>query len=168
MRMTIAAFTCGMLVLGLAVAAPALAQDAETPPVAVSWETWEEAVDGFFARLAAGEPAEAVSQLYAGYPWMDSLGDQVRQLETRFAGLSDTVGGYVGRERLAVQPLSERFVYVWYVAFYERQPLQFHFSFYKPGERWVVHQFAYDEGVTEVAREMARRRLAEAGGGAQP
>lgn len=165
MRTKIAAVTCGMIVLGLAVVAPASAQEAEAPPAVVSWNTWEEAVDGFFTRLAAGEPEEAVGQLYAGYPWMESLGDQVSQLKTRFAGLSEAVGGYVGQERLAVQPLSDRFVYVWHVAFYERQPLQFHFSFYKPGDRWVVHQFAYDEGVTEIARELARRRLAEAGVG---
>lgn len=160
----IGVFTCGMIVLALAVVAPASAQEAEAPAAALSWTSWEEGIDGFFSRLAAGEPEEAVDLLYAGYPWMDSLGDQVSQLKTRFAGLSEAVGGYVGHERLAVQPLSDRFVYVWHVGYYERQPLQFHFSFYKPGDRWMIHQFAYDEGVTEVAREMARRRLTGAGG----
>lgn len=160
----IAALVCGMIVLGLAAPAPVFAQDEEAPPVEPSWTTWEEAVGGFFARLEAGEPQEAVRQLYAGYPWMDSLGDQVTELENQLAELTEALDGYVGQERIAVQPISDRFVYVWYLAFYQRQPLQFHFSFYKPQDRWHIHQFSYDQGMVEIARELARRRMVESGG----
>lgn len=155
----IAALVCGMIVLGLAASAPLSAQDEEAPPAEPSWTTWEEAIDGFFVRLEAGEPEEAVSHLYAGYPFMDALGDQVMELENQLAELTEALDGYVGQQRIAVQPISDRFVYVWYLAFYQRQPLQFHFSFYKPQDRWVIHQFSYDQGMVEIARELTRRRM---------
>lgn len=155
MRTTTSILAMGTLLLGLAGPARLAAQDEAPPPV-----PWEKAVDAFFARLAAGEPGEAVDGLYAGSPTLASLGDQVSELKSRFVGLPDAVGEYLGHERVAVQPVSDRFVYAWHLAFYERQPLQFHFSFYKPKDRWVIYQFAYDQGVVEMAREMARRRVA--------
>jgi hypothetical protein len=157
MHRTITSALCGTILLGLAGAAPLPAQEegAEPPP-----RSWEEAIDGFFARVAAGEAEQAVDQLYAGYPFLSAVADQVAQLKTSFAGLSEAVGEFHGQERLAVQPLSDRFVYVWYLAFFDRQPLQFHFSFYKPADRWQIYQFSYDQGVADVARELARRQVA--------
>lgn len=157
MRVKIVALVCGILVSGLALPVPAAAQE-EAVPSAVSWEA---AIDGFFAQVAAGEAEKAVDQLYEGYPYLSTIADQVNQLKTNFANLSKAVGEFRGQQRMAVQPLSDRFVYVWYLAYFDRQPIQFHFSFYKPKDRWQIYQFSYDQGVTGVAQEMARRHVAE-------
>jgi hypothetical protein len=160
MHRTIVTAACGTLLSILAAAAPLAAQDAAAAAPQTSWQTWEEAIDGFFARLEAGDAEKAVDQLYEGYPYLSKVAAQVSELKTNFAGLSEAVGDFQGKQRLAVQPLSDRFVYVWYIAFFDRQPLQFHFSFYKPKDRWQIYQFSYDQGVVDVAREMARRQLA--------
>jgi hypothetical protein len=156
MRRKLVALVCGMISLGLAAPVPVAAQE-EAAPAAVSWET---AIDGFFARLAAGEAEKAVDQLYEGYPYLSTIADQVNQLKTNFASLTEAVGEFRGQQRLAVERLSDRFVYVWYLAYFDRQPIQFHFSFYKPKDRWQIYQFSYDQSVTAVAQEMARRRVA--------
>lgn len=142
----------------LAMSGAAVAQEAgEAPPPALSYQ---EQVDAFFARLAAGETGEAIDDLYAGHPQMAELGDQVGQLREQFAGLPTRVGAYLGGERLAEERISDRFVYLWYLAYFENQPLQFHFSFYRPKERWTVFQLAYDEALTTLAKERAKARLA--------
>lgn len=135
----------------------AAAQETEEAPPALSYQ---EQVDAFFAHVAEGETREAVDGLYAGHPQMEELADQVGQLREQFAGLSDRVGAYLGSELLAEERISDRFVYLWYLAYFENQPLQFHFSFYRPKERWTVFQLAYDEALTTLARERAKARLA--------
>lgn len=170
MRRSIGIVVWALSVAGFAAAGPALAQegagDAEERAGAPAAETgpavpWEEQIEIFFERVEAGEPVEAIDTLYAGNPWVSSVSDQLVTLKAQFGGLSDLVGGYLGTERLAVQRISDRFVYAWYVGFYERQPLQFHFSFYRPGDRWLLYQLSYEEGVVDLAQELARRELAE-------
>lgn len=157
---------CVLTVAGLAGASPAFAQEEAETPVASAPAgppiPWQEQIDTFFDRVEAGEPVEAIDTLYADNPWVTSVSDQLATLKTQFGGLSDLVGGYLGNERLAVRQVSERFVYVWYMGFYEHQPLQFHFSFYRPDDRWLLYQLSYEEGVVALAQDLARRELAEA------
>lgn len=150
------AAACSAALVGMSGAAVAQ-ESGEAPRPALSYQ---EQVDAFFARLAAGETGEAIDDLYAGHPQMAELGDQVGQLREQFAGLSTRVGAYLGSERLAEERISERFVYLWYLSYFENQPLQFHFSFYRPKDRWTVFQLAYDEALTTLAKERAKARLA--------
>jgi hypothetical protein len=149
------AAACAAALLGMS--GMAVAQEAEEARPALSYQ---EQVDAFFARLAAGETGEAIDDLYAGHPQMEALADQVGQLREQLTGLSERVGAYLGSERLAEEPVSERFVYLWYLAYFENQPLQFHFSFYRPKDRWTVFQLAYDEALTTLAKERTKARLA--------
>jgi hypothetical protein len=161
---------CMLGVAGLAGASPALAQEGAEAPMeegavaavaAAPAIPWEEQVETFFGHVQAGEPGEAIDALYANNPWASAVSEQLVTLREQFGSLSELVGGYLGNERLAVQRVSERFVYVWYMGFYERQPLQFHFSFYKPADRWLLYQLSYEEGVVALAQELARREMAE-------
>lgn len=153
-----AALVAGLV--GFAVPGAIAAQEeAATPPA-----SWEAQVDAFFARVAEGERAEAVDALYAGSPLAEELGDQLEELKAQFAELPEAVGEYLGHERIAVQPLGERFVYAWHLAYFEDRPFQLHFSFYRPKDRWVIFQLAFDQGVARAAQDLARRSLAEGGG----
>ncbi|HUF78350.1 MAG TPA: hypothetical protein VMR44_05480 [Thermoanaerobaculia bacterium] len=149
------AVACAAALLG--VSGAAVAQEAAEARPALSYQ---EQVDAFFARLAAGESGEAIDDLYAGHPQMEALADQVGLLREQLTGLSERVGAHLGSERLAEERISERFVYLWYLAYFENQPLQFHFSFYRPKDRWTVFQLAYDEALTTLAKERAKARVA--------
>lgn len=138
------------------------AQEVDSVPAEGTPASYEEQIDAFFARVAAGEHAEAIDGLYAGSPLASELGDQLEELKAQLGELAGMVGPYLGQERIAVQPLGERFVYVWHVAYFEKRPFQMHFSFYKPQDRWLVFQLAYDQGMTGIAQELAKRRLAQA------
>ena len=153
------AAACAAVLLGGTGGGSVAAQEPEAQPAL----SYQEQVDAFFAHVAAGEAGEAIDGLYAGHPQMAELGDQIVQLREQFTGLSTRVGAYLGSERLAEERISERFVYLWYLAYFENQPLQFHFSFYRPKERWTVFQLAYDEALTTLAKERAKARLAVPG-----
>jgi len=140
--------------------APPAAQD---QPAEAAPASYDEQIEAFFARLAAGEHAEAVDGLYGQSPVAEELGGQLATLKDQLEEFASVMGEYLGQERLAVQPLGERFVYAWYVAYFEKRPLQVHFSFYKPRDRWLVFQLAYDQGLTAAAQDLARRRLAGSG-----
>lgn len=145
---------------GLAAQEASVAQEEPATPPA----SWEEQIDAFFARVAEGERTEAVDALYAGSPLAEELGGQLDELKAQFAELPEAVGEYHGHERIAVQPLGERFVYAWHVAYFEERPFQLHFSFYRPKDRWIILQLGFDQGVASAAQDLARRRLAESGG----
>lgn len=150
-----------VLALGfVAFASPSAAQEEEAP--AAGTATWEEIVDGFFGRLEAGETVAALDFVYGTNPQLETqYEEQVAQAREQLAVLPELVGEYLGTERLAVQPIGERFVYVWQAGYFEHQPLQFHFSLYRPQDRWIVTTFSYDQQLNDTARQMARQQLVE-------
>lgn len=153
------------VVVGTALIGGSVLAAQEGPPAAGEGATapasYQEQIDTFFDKLGRGEHTEAIDGLYAGSPIAAELGGQLEELKNQLGEIATVMGDYLGQERIAVQPLGERFVYAWYVAYFETRPLQVHFSFYKPRDRWLVYQLAYDQGLSAAAQELARRRLAE-------
>lgn len=157
----VAAVVAAVLIAGWTPTGAAGALAAQDPPEEAPPASYDEQIDAFFLKLAAGEHAEAIDGLYAGSPIAADLGGQLEDLKNQLGEIATVLGEYVGRERIAVQPLGERFIYAWYVAHFDKRPLQVHFSFYKPRDRWLVFQLSYDQALVSTARELAMRRLAE-------
>ena len=133
--------------------------DAE-PAAPAGAATWEEIVDALFSHLKAGEAVEGLDAVYATNPRLEEMfAEQVAQAREQFAVLTDVAGEYLGTERLAVQPIGERFVYVWQAGYFEHQPIQFHFSLYRPKDSWFVTTFSYDQQLNDTARAIARQKL---------
>lgn len=142
---------CGMMVvMSLSVAG----QEAG----AASYDT---ILEGFFTQLNEGEHAKALQVLYASNPWLSANRDQITQLTNQFVGLSGLLGDYLGHERVVVQPLGGRFVYILELAYFEREPLQLHFTFYKAKNKWQLFTIAYDEDADETAKALAMEKLAD-------
>ncbi len=135
--------------------APATAQEPEAAALGPT-----QLAERFFEQVAAGEHARAIDELYSSNQWVSSISDQVGKLRAQFVGLNDLVGGYLGSEAVGDSAISSRFVYLWYIGYFERQPLQFHFSFYRAKDQWRVYSFSYDEGMDAVVKELAKMELA--------
>lgn len=154
MRMRKTAVAFGIVVLLVSVV-PLLGQEA-----AGSHKSYDEILEGFFGQLEEGDYGKALDGLYATNEWLAANRDQVTQLKNQFVGLSALLGNYIDHERLIVQPLGDRFVYVWELAYFDREPLQFHFTFYKAKGSWQLFTISYDEDADVSAKELAKRRLA--------
>jgi hypothetical protein len=159
-RMVAVVFAAALVVGSTSMAAHGEAPPAEEREAAPA--SYDDQIDAFFARLAAGEHAEAVDGLYAASPLAPDLAGQLGELKDQLAEIAAVLGEYLGPERIVLQPLGERFVYAWHVAHFEKRPIQVHFSFYKPRDRWFVFQLAYDQALATTARELAMQRLAKA------
>lgn len=159
-QMAAAVFAAALVVgsTSMAQGGPPVTEEPEAAPA-----SYDEQIDAFFARLAAGEHAEAVDGLYGASPLAPDLAGQLDELKDQLTEIAAVLGEYLGHERIVLQPLGERFVYAWHVAHFEKRPIQVHFSFYKPRDRWFVFQLAYDQALATTARELAMRRLAGAG-----
>ena len=60
---------------------------------------------------------------------------------------------------LSEKVVAGRLAYLWYVARFDRTPVSFHFTFYKPADRWFTYSFQYREDLDDLAQESARREL---------
>ncbi len=123
--------------------------------------SYDELVDRFFSQVAEGEYGPAVDQIAGTNAWLSKGGDQMTTLKTRFSGLGALLGQYIGHERIVVQPLGDRFVYVMELAYFEREPLQLHFTFYKPAKSWQLYTISYDEDADVTTKELARKKLGD-------
>ena len=126
--------------------APAVAADSGFQPLVVK----------FFATLEAGEPLEALNELYATNPWMERAKDQVDKLKTQFTNLPELVGAYRSHSLLAEESVAERLVYMSYFVAYERQPIRFEFVFYRPRDKWILYSFSYDDKIDEDLKAQGR------------
>lgn len=153
---TFAALLLPCLIAG-ALALPAVAEEEPTAQddssEAQEQLTYQEQIDRFFAGLAEGEYAETFVKLYAGNPWLEAEDlDKVRQ---QFDSLPEIVGTLHHHELMAEQHVTDRFVYLWYVAHFDRSPLSFYFKFYKPEGAWRFYSFEYKDDLGQVARDAA-------------
>lgn len=118
---------------------------------------YESMVARFFQELSAGKAESAVDDLYATNRWISSESDAIINLKTQLVGVGSLVGQYHGVEKIAEYTVGSRFVYLSYMALYDRQPLRFIFEFYKPKEQWRVFSFSFDDDLDDDLEEQAKR-----------
>ncbi len=127
------------------------------PWATVSADDYEAMVGTFFQELSTQGAIRAVDNLYASNQWINSNSDAVINLKNQLGGVSNLVGAYHGVEKIAEYRVGSRFVYLSYMALYDRQPLRFIFEFYKPTDQWRVFSFSFDDDLDDdLEREVLR------------
>ncbi|MDY7096251.1 MAG: hypothetical protein SX243_25020 [Acidobacteriota bacterium] len=116
-------------------------------------------LDAFFGSVEGGELKKAIEDLYGPNPWQDAIQDQIGALKGQFITLPEILGEMHGYELLTEEKFGDKFIYLWYVVAYDRQPLSFHFTFYKPKGDWFLYSFEYKDDIQPLAQELARMKL---------
>lgn len=142
----------------LACASIAVAQDELTQGLDASVTLpgqggYQEKIDAFFGKAMAGNTVEALNQLYSDNPWMSRNSDAIQNLINQMASLSNLVGQLKGYELLQKKDVAGRFVYLSYMAVYERQPMLFVFEYYKPENKWMIFSFSFDDKLDDYIEE---------------
>jgi hypothetical protein len=140
-------FALASCLLGAFVAASALAAD------------YEQTIEKFIGMLKAGQAEEAVDFLYGTNPWMSRKSDAVQNVRSRLGSINQMVGSLKNHEKLQELPLGTRFVYLSYLAAYERQPIRFEFEFYKPTDTWIIFSFSFDDKLDDDIEQQAKAKL---------
>ena len=122
-------------------------------------EAYLEKIDTFFEKLAAGKTDEAVDYIYAGNPWIDTSADNVKNVKSQLKSLGQLVGKYRDHQKMATSLVAGRFIYLCYFVAYDRQPFQFEFEFYRPGDEGMIFSFSFDADIDDEIAEQAREQL---------
>lgn len=120
----------------------------------------EPIIEKFVAMVEAGQVEKAVDFLYGSNPWMSRKSDAVQNVRSRLASIGQMVGSLKNHEKLQEIRAGSRFVYLSYLAAYDRQPIRFEFEFYKPADTWIIYSFSFDDKLDEDIEKLARQQLA--------
>ena len=104
-------------------------------------------VEQFFDAVRAGKAIDGIDKLYGTNPWIARNQDSIDQLKSQFVSLPNTVGKYIGHELVIEKNLKNRLIYLNYLVLYERQPVRFEIHFYRPGEKWTLYSFSFDDAI---------------------
>jgi len=115
----------------------------------------------FFELVEHKKPGEAVDYVFGTNPWLEKVPDQVAAVRTQFSGLEALVGQYIDHEILIDTEISSRYVYVYFLAAYERQPIKVEFHFYRPKDKWVLLNFYFNADISADVRAFAAKDLLE-------
>ncbi len=120
----------------------------------------EPIVEKFMEMVKAGQVEEAVDFLYGSNPWMSRKSDAVQNVRSRLASINQMVGNLKNHEKLQELRAGSRFVYLSYLAAYDRQPIRFEFEFYRPADAWIIYSFSFDDKLDEDIEKLARQQVA--------
>lgn len=125
--------------------------------------TPDELIRAFFTTYETGRAGAAIDQLYASNTpeWLAQIQGSIDEVRTKFEGLNEIVGKYYGKEKLLEESLGECFRTIIYLVRYDRQPIRFTFQYYRPGDRWRLYGFSYDDDLPAEQEERLRQRLIE-------
>lgn len=118
--------------------------------------TTEEITTAFFDTYEKS-PLQAVEYVFGTNKWMPERNrDGIEHVKTSLSSLLDLVGDYYGYEKITEKSVGESFKLVSYLVKYDREPLRFTFIFYKPGDKWQLQSFQYDENIDDDLEEAAK------------
>jgi hypothetical protein len=90
---------------------------------------------------------DAVEFIFSNNPWMKGVNNTVTMSELKTN--VNKIGDFYGAEQLSKATAGENLVSFSYLAKYSRQPIRFLFAFYRPNDKWKIHYFKYDDGLTD-------------------
>ena len=120
---------------------------------------YDDIVNRFFDLINQGKSVEAVDSLYKTNPWSDKVQDAIQQVKSSLTATEALSGKYRGSVQIVKKVMGDRLVYMYYLVAYDRQPLKFEFHFYRPGDKWVIQNFAFSDKITDDIQEFAKYDL---------
>lgn len=129
-----------------------------TPGVCFA-ESYESLTGRFFNYLEQGKTEEAIDLLASTNQWVGKNSDQVVHLKDQLTRLSNLVGGYLFHEIILEQKVGARYAHLIYLVGYERQPLRFELTVYKPGEEWRFQGVSFDANLSDDIEKLANQRI---------
>jgi hypothetical protein len=108
-------------------------------------QTAQPIINTFFNTYHTNQE-KAIRDLYSTNSWMQYAQKEIDNVVITVNGLKkELVGDYLGKEFVNSESLAKCFSTYTYLVKYERQPVKFVFTFYKPQDRWVLYAFSLSD-----------------------
>ncbi|MFN7236091.1 MAG: hypothetical protein ACK5WO_06630 [Cyclobacteriaceae bacterium] len=97
---------------------------------------------------------DAIDFLTATNKWIGSV--EMNFLKSKLDSITPELGKFQGFELISFRGIGNDYVLRSYLARYERQPLRFNLTFYRPTVRWQLQNIEFDFQIDEELKESAR------------
>ncbi len=116
----------------------------------------DEIITSFFKLYEEKGADDAVNYVFSTNKWMAKNQDGIMNLRTQLKSLINIVGKYHGHEEIIKTSIGSNYLLSHHMVRYERQPVRFSFLFYRPGDKWQVQNFQYDDEMDDELREATK------------
>ena len=113
----------------------------------------EQIINAFFDKYENNSIDEALEYIFSSNPWMQDSKTQSDALGVKLKNLISILGDYYSRKLITKASIANDLVMYSYLVKYDRQPLRFVLTFYKPKDKWRLHNFKYDDALDEELDE---------------
>lgn len=110
-------------------------------------------VKQFFEILTSKGSEEAVSSFFRTNKYMSVAEAQINTLASRLGESIELLGEFYTYELITKAELNESYKIYSYLVKFDRQPLRFNFSFYRPNDTWVAMNFEFNDSFDEELKE---------------
>ena len=112
-------------------------------------------VASFFDLLAKNEAEAAIEIIFSDMSaWIPK--ESTVQMRQQISSLDEYLGDFIGYEHLGDIKVAKRYVLSNYFCYYERQPILYEFTFYRPDTTWRVQNLNFK---TEFESLIARASM---------
>jgi hypothetical protein len=124
-------------------------------------EGYEMIADKFFDTLATQGGEAAVRYSFSTNPYASRLEAQIDVAVNQFMATEGIIGEYIDRELLVETKVADHLVVQYYLVMYERQPMKFELTFYKPYDEWIFQNFVFNSSIVEEVSALTRLSIME-------
>lgn len=111
--------------------------------------------DKFFNKYAK-DPSQAIDYAFSTNKYFDLKSEMVVSLKSKLKNVAEQCGKYHGSEQISEKSVGQNLKLVSFFVLYERQPVKFIFTFYKPNEKWQLQNFSFDADFDDELEEAVK------------
>lgn len=105
----------------------------------------------FFEKLKSNGEENALTYLFAKNPSLDAI-----PLRSKLDTVSAVFGKYMGVEKITEKGIANGLILTSFLVKYERQPVRFTITYYKPKAEWLLYKFQIDENALNELEDSAK------------
>jgi hypothetical protein len=115
--------------------------------------------DSFFSVMSKQGNDAAIDYIFKTNKYLRlKLANNIK-IKNELNNVVKLLGKYYGAELIKIDELSKSYVKLYYLARYDRQPLLFIFTMYKPNDEWRIQQLQFSEKVAEMLNDNQTTKL---------
>lgn len=118
-------------------------------------QTPKEHIETFFKTYEEESFDQAIDSLFATNKWFADIKDSQNNIKVQFSSFKKLVGDYNGYEPLTAQKVGTCYEYYTFLIKFDRQPIRFHFAFYKAKDKWILQNFKYEDQIASNLEQSA-------------
>lgn len=117
-------------------------------------KTDEENITAKFFQTFTTDPMKAYEELFKSNEYIPK--SDIESTKIKFKDYISDLGDYLGNEAITVKRIGKSYILKSFIIKYERMPIRFTFTLYKPADKWKIQNFAYDGNMTEELENAAK------------